>query len=177
MTKEERKEYQRNWQKENREKNLEYQRNYRDSNKEKCKEYTKRSYKKHREKKLIHQKEYNKLNKETLKTKNKIYRELNKEKLKIKNKIYRELNKDKINTDKSRESSRTYWRKRYDEDKIFRDNQTIRSKEYNQGKHKYSLTESEFIQFKQDIQIYTNKELAVIMDISPACISRLKYDY
>jgi len=98
--------------KKSKEQKKEYQKEYYELNKEKSKEYQKEWYESNKEK----IKKYRELNREKMKEYHKEYRELNREK----SKEYRELNREKM-----KEWNREYHKKRYRSDLKYRLNSRI----------------------------------------------------
>lgn len=90
---------------------------YYKENKEKIKERRKRYYEENKEKILEEKKRYGKENKEKIKEQKKIYRKENKQKIKEQKKIYYEENKEKIkkyleeNKEQIKERSKEYYKK------------------------------------------------------------------
>jgi len=116
-------EYEKEYNKKNKEKRNKSSKNWRENNKEKKKEIDRKYYENNKEKIKKYQKEYREKNIDKIRKQDKIYRENNKEKIRE----YREKNKEKIqkwreeNKEKIRENQRKYYKndkKKYREKRL-----------------------------------------------------------
>lgn len=122
-SKEKKKEYDKKYREQNKERIIERSKKYYEENNEKKKEYNRKHYEQNKEKRKEQHQKYREENKQKIKEQSKKYYEKNKEKIKEQSKEYYEKNKGKVI---KRTSQRD--KIRYQEDKSYRISQNLRSR-------------------------------------------------
>ena len=122
-SKEKKKEYDKKYREQNKERIIERSKKYYEENNEKKKEYNRKHYEQNKEKRKEQHQKYREENKQKIKEQSKKYYEKNKEKIKEQSKEYYEKNKEKVI---KRTSQRD--KIRYQEDKSYRISQNLRSR-------------------------------------------------